>query len=119
MLSYYDNIIKALQNGTTEEEIALQFTKDLNAACDDFRGKTMYDEAIHAFKCAWNDAIDAYAFYKGLDDGVKASDLYMKVDDDPIETMIATYMLVKDITETLKNVTAADALGFEPSKLVK
>ena len=43
MLSYYDNIIKALQNGTTEEEIARQFTKDLNAARDDFHGKAMYD----------------------------------------------------------------------------
>ena len=114
MLSYYDNIMKALQNGTTEEEIAKQFTKDLNTARDDFHGKAMYDEALHAFKCAWNDAVDAYAFYKGLDDGVKASDLYMKVDDDPVETMIATYTLVRDISDALKNVAAADANGFKP-----
>lgn len=114
MLSYYDHILNSLQKGNTEEDIVRQFTKDLNAARDDFHGKAFYDEAMRGFKVAWNDAIDAYAYYKGLDEGVTTKELYLKDNDDPIETIISTYNLIRNIKDTLKNVAAADANGFKP-----
>ena len=101
MQTYYDTILKQLREGVPEERIAADFTRALNKARDDFHGKELYDKTQQALREAWNDAIDAYALYKGIPEGLNKKDLYLMGEDDIIESIVPVYDFFKTVTENV------------------
>lgn len=107
MKSYYDDILKQLRDGVKEEEIAANFTNALNKARDAFHGYELYESARRNLVNAWNDAVDAYDFYKGLPKGLIKKELYVPEDESIIENVIPAYTMIKEISTDLSQYVPA------------
>ena len=103
MQTYYDNILAQLRNGVPEEKIASDFTRALNKARDDFHGKELYDKTQQALREAWNDAVDAYAIYKGMPEGVSKKEFYFEKNEDILDTIMPIYGFIKSITDDVNH----------------
>ena len=102
MKSYYDDILRQLRSGVKEEEIAANFTNALNQARDAFHGHELYESARKNLVEAWNDAVDAYDFYKGLPNGLTKKELYVPKDENIVENLIPAYAMIKEISNDLR-----------------